>query len=407
VDAEPEFVLAKLEIPPGWSLVERSGLPPVVIYTLPKLDHGGAELRSLQLFRHFRQVYPGLRIIVHSTSQEAGRLDAAFEQAGVTIVRGRPGLRDMVDLYRHCRRSGATIAHVNAGMKSGYYVLAAFLAGVGTRISHFRTETEDRFDIFSRARGRIGVWLMRLLGTDIVGVSAATRLYPRIPARRWRTLYNGVASEDPRLALARRREPRGGARTLLMLGRIDRNKNGVRAVAIFEALCRRDPQAELRLRFVGAGTERELARLKARIEASPMADAIAVHEVTDDPLSHLREAAALLLPSKREGLPGVVLEALSVGTPVIASDIPATREIARAAEGINLVPLDASDADWSDAVSRAMSDDRTEAIASAFARSPFLFDDHAAAVAALWGLPPVVSAAEDLPVPKSRVVQRA
>lgn len=370
---------------------------PVVIYTLPKLDHGGAELRSLQLFRHFRQLYPELRIILHSTSPEAGRLDAAFEQAGVTILRGRPGLKDMVDLYRHCRRSGATVAHINAGMKSGYYILAAFLAGVETRISHFRTETEDRFDIFSRARGRLGVWLMRLLGTDIVGVSASARLYPRIPARRWRTLYNGVASEDPRLALARRPQNRDGARTLLVLGRIDRNKNGVRAVAIFEALCRQHPDSALRLRFVGAGSERELARLDARIKESPMAHAIAVNEVTDDPLTHLREAAALLLPSRHEGLPGVVLEALSVGTPVIASDIPATREIARAAAGIALVPLDASDSDWSDAVGHALSEDRAEAILSAFASSPFLFEDHAAAMAALWGLPPVPAPQHSLP----------
>lgn len=370
---------------------------PVVIYTLPKLDHGGAELRSLQLFRHFRQAYPGLRIVLHSTSQEAGRLDAAFEQAGITIVRGRPGLKDMVDLYRHCRRSGATVAHINAGMKSGYYVLAAFLAGVETRIAHFRTETEDRFDMFSRARGRLGVWLIRLLGTAIVGVSASARLYPRIPARRWRTLYNGVASEDPRLALARRPQPRDGARTLLVLGRIDRNKNGVRAVAVFETLCRRHPRSGLRLRFVGAGTEKELARLDGRIKASPVAHAIAVHAVTDDPLSHLREAAALLLPSKQEGLPGVVLEALSVGTPVIASDIPATREIAEAAEGLTLVPLDAPDSDWSDAVSRALSEDRAEAILSAFARGPFLFADHAAAMAALWGLPPGPAPAHRLP----------
>lgn len=368
-------------------------MSPVVIYTLPKLDHGGAELRSLQLFRHFRRHYPGLRIIIHSTSLESGRLDAGFREAGAEILRGRPGIRGLIDFHRHCRRTGATVAHVNAGMKSGYYVLAAWLAGVKTRISHFRTETEDRFNLASRIRGKVGVWLMRLLGTDIVGVSAVARVYPQIPPHRWQTIYNGVECEDPAGAAVRR--PRSdGSRTLLVLGRIDQNKNGARAVTIFEEVCRRHPRGRFRLRFVGAGTAKEQARLTERIEASPVAHSIAVHAVTDDTLRHLREASALLLTSKCEGLPGVVLEALAAGTPVVASDIPAAREIALTTGGVALVSLDAPDSAWADAIDRATSENRALAIAAAFARSPFLLDDHAAAMAVLWGLPPL-----EAPVP--------
>lgn len=365
---------------------------PVIIYTLPKLDHGGAELRSLELLRHFKRQHPGLRVIVHSTSFEAGRLDGAFEAAGITIVRGGNGLKGLLDFYRNCRRHGATVAHINAGMKSGYYVLAAFLAGVDKRYSHFRTETEDRFSLWSRMRGRLGVWLMRRLGTGIVGVSAAARFYPRVPLRHWRTIYNGIASEDPAIALAKRPRHSAAAKTLLVLGRIDRNKNSIRAVPVFEALCRHHSPDSVRLCFVGTGRAADLARLEARIAASPVADAIALHPVTDDPLSWLRKANVLLLPSSSEGLPGVVLEALAAGTAVVASDIPSTREIAQAVEGVSLVPLDAPDSCWSDAISRAMDEDRAEAIASAFARGPFLFQRHAAAMAALWGLPPTLLA---------------
>lgn len=361
-------------------------MSPVVIYTLPKLDHGGAEIRSLQLFRHVQQAWPGLRIIVHSTSLETGRLDAAFRQAGATILHGRPGWRGLLDFHRHCRQSEATVAHVNMGMMGGFYVAAAFLAGVRTRIAHFRTETEERFTLNSRARGRLGVWLLLLLATSIVGVSKSARLYPRIPQRRWQTLYNGIAVESPASALARRSRPPAGSGTLLVLGRIDQNKNNLRAVSVFEALRRRPGHEGLKLRFVGTGTDRERGRLQARIDASPAAAAIALHEVTDDPLPHLREADALLMLSKHEGLPGVVLEALAAGTPVVASDIPAAREIADAVTGVTLVPLDAPDSLWADAAGAALTQDRSAEIVAAFARGPFLFEDHVAAVAALWGV---------------------
>ena len=45
------------------------------------------------------------------------------------------------------------------------------------------------------------------------------------------------------------------------------------------------------------------------------------------------------------------------------------------------------------AIGHATAENRAEAIAASFARSPFLLDDHAAAMAALWGLPPVAAPA--------------
>jgi len=47
----------------------------------------------------------------------------------------------------------------------------------------------------------------------------------------------------------------------------------------------------------------------------------------DDVAELLAAADVLCLPSLREGFPGAALEAIAVGCPVIASDIPATREV--------------------------------------------------------------------------------
>lgn len=360
---------------------------PSIIYLLGRLGYGGAEMRSLQLFRAIRERYPAIEIVVYVTSLEPGLLDGRFEQAGLRIARGRAGARGFVDFWRACRRSRATLAHANAGTTSGFFALAAFLAGVKKRVCHFRLTSEDRIGIPGRLRGRVGARLVLLFGTGIVGVCASAR-HPRVPERRWRTIYNGIECDALETALRKRRAVgRNEAATMIVLARISPEKDYLRPVRILEALARRSEGRPYRLDFVGTGSARDVERLEARIAASPAGGSIVVHGPSDEPLDHLRNADVLLLTTLREGLSGSVLEALSVGTPVVTSDLPGLREIAAAVEGVTLMPSGASDAQWSDAIVAALSEDRAEAIIASFRRGPFGFERYVAEMAALWGLP--------------------
>ena len=109
-----------------------------------------------------------------------------------------------------------------------------------------------------------------------------------------------------------------------------------------------------------------------------------------DVLRLLAASDVLLFPSTREGLPGVVLESLSVGTPCVASAIAGTREIAQFSTSIELLDLDADDATWAQRVEAAASDRslaaRLERV-HAFAATPFDVDTAAAAFAAEWTSP--------------------
>ena len=374
-------------------MIERASNPlPVIVYTLAKLDHGGAEMRSIQLISHLRREHPTLTIVIHSTSTERGRLHDQFVEAGAIVVRGRPGIGGLPDFWRSCRRHRATVAHVNHGMVSGYYLLMAFLAGVSQRFCHLRSDGEPRTTVVSRMIGLVGVSLVRIFCTRVVGVSAAARRVPRIPERSWRTIFNGVACDPPHIELGRRSEPRDGCRTLIVLGRMAPGKNCLRAVSIFEHLVAREGDRKLRLRFVGGGRAEDVCELERRVAASPVASQIVMHGFTNEPLQALRDGVLLLFPSSSEGLPGVVLEALSVGTPVVASDIPAVREIARRVTGIFVTPLAGPEEVWSDQIVIALREERAAGIIGSFRRGPFLLETYAAEMAALWSLPRAVGA---------------
>lgn len=60
--------------------------------------------------------------------------------------------------------------------------------------------------------------------------------------------------------------------------------------------------------------------------------------MVSNPYAHIRAADALMLPSRHEGQPLVVLEALTLGTPVVATDIPGSRSVLRDGALGRLVP---------------------------------------------------------------------
>jgi glycosyltransferase involved in cell wall biosynthesis len=68
-----------------------------------------------------------------------------------------------------------------------------------------------------------------------------------------------------------------------------------------------------------------------------------------------RQAHIAILPSRREGLPKSLLEAAACGRPIVATDVPGCREIARSGINADLVPPDEPDA-LADAVARLAKD---------------------------------------------------
>lgn len=116
-------------------------------------------------------------------------------------------------------------------------------------------------------------------------------------------------------------------RYLIGVGRLEPQKRWDRLLAVLPRLA--DQQVKLLL--LGEGGAR--AALEAQVVALGLVDRVTMPGHAGDPLPALRGAAVAVLTSDYEGVPGVLREALSVGTPVVSTESSvAVREIVHAPE---------------------------------------------------------------------------
>jgi glycosyltransferase involved in cell wall biosynthesis len=117
----------------------------------------------------------------------------------------------------------------------------------------------------------------------------------------------------------------------LFLGRLARQKG---VDTLLESLV----DAPFSVDITGAGPDGEaLQQLAARLGVAPRCHFTGP---TREPRAALIRSSMLVLPSRSEGMPNAVLEAMAVGRAVVATDIPGTREVVVHGETGLLVPPD-------------------------------------------------------------------
>lgn len=115
-------------------------------------------------------------------------------------------------------------------------------------------------------------------------------------------------------------------RNILFVGHLRPGKNVALLIEAFAKLVANNT-ADVALHIVGTGAIFD--ELKEYINTNSLQEHVFMHGGVPHALIPiwLNYTDVLVLPSMNEGMPNVVLEALSCGTPVVASDIEATREI--------------------------------------------------------------------------------
>jgi len=118
----------------------------------------------------------------------------------------------------------------------------------------------------------------------------------------------------------------------------------------------RDRGAPVRILLVGDPDSENPATIPIeQLEAWNREGIVEWRPRTDDVPAVLRGSHIAVLPSYREGLPKSLLEAAAAGLPIVASDVPGCREIARDGENAILVPVKDAEA-LADAIERLARD---------------------------------------------------
>jgi glycosyltransferase involved in cell wall biosynthesis len=160
-----------------------------------------------------------------------------------------------------------------------------------------------------------------------------------VPAARMRTVYNPVVTPEL-LAQAEAIAPHpwlqdGGPPVVLGVGRLVDQKG---FATLLEAVARLRRERPLRLLVLGEGRRRGALERQAR-RLGLGAD-FALPGFAPNPFAYMARAGVFVLSSVYEGLPGVLIQALACGCPVVSTDCPdGPREILAGGEYGPLVPV--------------------------------------------------------------------
>lgn len=295
---------------------------------ITELDVGGAE-------RAFVQIAIGLKTrgwdVNVISVRDAGAMAEPLRQAGISVETLHCG--GPADIRAIGRMKDALLKNPPSVLLTFLHQanivgrLAAKRAGVKTVVCGVRV-ADRRWSV------RIPEAITKHLATHYVAVSRSVAKTHRrlcgIAPRRITTIYNGVDLDaiDAAVALPRP-ELRCSAddQVILCVGRLTHQKSPLYVVEAFSTLRELDPIGHVHRRLVFVGDGPLKPALQTLIRKLQLQEHVSLLGWRSDVASVMKSSTVLVVASKWEGLPNVILEAQAAGLPVVASAVDGCREV--------------------------------------------------------------------------------
>jgi len=296
----------------------------MTLYLISELDIGGAETALFNLARRVDRGRFGQPVVACLWGN--GEVGRWLADAGIEVI------------YLHRRKTGLLLSalRVRRLLKSGRFrLLHSFLyhanivgriAAIGTgvpAISSIRVMEVDR-----PLRVAIDRWTHRWAAAETC-VSEGVRRWSierGLPADKLVVVPNGIDCSKPIPPAGTIRPELGlsdDAKIALFVGRLHRQKGPDLLLEAAERLCPQLPK----LHFVLAGDGPLGKALALGTERSGISPRFHLLGRRDDVPRLMADADVFVLPSRWEGMPNAVLEAMAAGRPVVAADIGGCGEL--------------------------------------------------------------------------------
>jgi glycosyltransferase involved in cell wall biosynthesis len=319
----------------------------VAIY-VPSLHAGGAERMMVTLANAFAA--RGLTVDLVLANAQGPYLQDVSHAVRVVDLRSNRVLASLPGLVRYlrCERLQAMLSALN------YANVIAIMARSLARV-HLRLVVSERSTLsLSKPllfRGRLMTWLMHWLypRADKVlcvsqGVADDLAKAIGLSPEKISVVYNPVVSDEliekSHAALDHAWFKPGEPPVILGVGRLTVEKD---FASLLRAIAKVRTRRPVRLVILGEGDLR--TTLEKLAQELGIASDVLMPGFVENPFPWMRNAALFVLSSRWEGLPGVLIEAMACGTPVVSTDCPSgPAEILENGRWGRLVPVGDADA---------------------------------------------------------------
>ncbi|MEO1245959.1 MAG: glycosyltransferase family 4 protein [Pseudomonadota bacterium] len=308
-----------------------------VLHLLSSNGFHGAESVVLELCRGQNRLgRPAAALLLGDAGADVDDFRHRFAAAELPFdtlqARGRLDWQAVRSLRARLERDGTGILHSHKYKTTVYALLAA--RGLNVRV----VATYHNW-LFETRMLAAYAWLDKRLaryldGCVAVSQAVLTELEQRTGASHPVLIHNGI---DTGHWQPFERPPGAGSGPLVVgfVGRLSHDKG---APELFDALRRLAAVGERPVHglFVGDGDLR--SELEGRAREAGLEERVVFRGAVRDVAPEYRNMDVLVLPSRAEGLPMAVLEAMACGLPVVATDVGDVGELVRSGETGYLIP---------------------------------------------------------------------